>query len=376
MERDATIAAVLSKARKDFKYVDEENESSNINQVQYIPHTNVVTKDKLRRVQNIVLEHLSNFVSATYGPMGSNTMIVKGETSQSISAAYSKDGLKVLKNIAFDKALELSIQSEMVDIARYVEHEVGDGTTSSVILTASIFKQLSMIEKNGNIAPRRLIKLFQDVVGKISEEILSHGRECTIDDIYHICMISTNGNKEISENIANIYKDYGMDVSIDVGISNDANHKIKIYDGMTIEEGYSDPAYINDVAHGTSIVHNPRIYAFADPIDTGEMVSFLEKIIINNIFTPLQNGEESIPTVICTPKISRDASSILSKLVELLYGYSNQKMDSQKPEIMILTNLSGTDEDIYFDIAKLCRCKMIRKYIDPNIQAKDQENGT
>ena len=343
---------------------------------------NVVTKDKLRKIQGKTLDKLSQFISATYGPLGSNTMIVTGSDKNTILSNYSKDGLKVLKNITFNQPLEMAIHSEIEDIARFVEHQVGDGTTSSVIISASVFKGLSKLEKESNIPPRALIKAFQDCVKNIQENITKKKREITLEDIYKICLISTNGNKEVSDMISQVYKDYGFDVSIDVGISNDVNTKLKIYDGLTIGEGYSDPAYINNNINGTAEIRGEgtqgaRIYAFSDPIDTPEMISFMEKIIMDNIITPFgeEHLNEMVPTVIISPHISRDASGLLTKLVTLLYSYNKDNLQNQKPPILVLTNISGTDEDIYLDIANLCRCKMIKKYIDPNIQKADQEKG-
>lgn len=343
---------------------------------------NVVTKDKLRKIQGKTLDKLSQFISATYGPLGSNTMIVTGSDKNTILSNYSKDGLKVLKNITFNQPLEMAIHSEIEDIARFVEHQVGDGTTSSVIISASVFKGLSKLEKESNIPPRALIKAFQDCVKNIQENITKKKRDITLEDIYKICLISTNGNKEVSDMISQVYKDYGFDVSIDVGISNDVNTKLKIYDGLTIGEGYSDPAYINNNINGTAEIRGEgtqgaRIYAFSDPIDTPEMISFMEKIIMDNIITPFgeEHLNEMIPTVIISPHISRDASGLLTKLVTLLYSYNKDNLQNQKPPILVLTNISGTDEDIYLDIANLCRCKMIKKYIDPNIQKADQEKG-
>ena len=132
---------------------------------------NVVTKDKLRKIQGKTLDKISQFISATYGPLGSNTMIVTGSDKNTILSNYSKDGLKVLKNITFNQPLEMAIHSEIEDIARFVEHQVGDGTTSSVIISASVFKGLSKLEKESNIPPRALIKAFQDCVKNIQENI-------------------------------------------------------------------------------------------------------------------------------------------------------------------------------------------------------------
>lgn len=337
--------------------------------------TNVVSEEKLKRVQENTLNLLKDFLSKTYGPMGSYTSIIKGETIKTISSDFSKDGLKVLKNIIFDSPLEMSMQAELCDICQYVVKQVGDGTTSAVILSALIYSEMLKIKEDTSLPPRRLVKLFQDVVKECQDIIKDNGREITLDDIYKICMISTNGNEVVSKQIQSIYEEYGFNVNIDVNISNDENTKIKVYDGLTINSGYSDPAYINNKINGTADIHNAKVYAFQDPIDSPEMIRFLEKIVVDNIFTPLEDKEEMIPTVIVAPMISRDGSGLLTKLVQYLYNFDKDGMNNLKPPILIVTNISGTDEAIALDIENLCGCRYIKKYIDPTVQKHEQETG-
>ena len=351
------------------------NNDTELNTAVQMIADNVVSKDKLRRVQKEILNKLRNYITATYGPLGSNTVIVTGNNKQTIQANYSKDGLKVVKNITFNMPLEMAIHSQIEDIARFVEKQVGDGTTSSIILSSYIFNGLSYLEETENIPPRELISEFNHITDMIKDSISNRKRDCNLEDIYKIAMISTNGNEEISKNIHKIYEDYGMDVSIDVGISNDTDSKVKVYDGLIINEGYSDPAYINNNITATCDIHNAHVYYFRDPIDTGEMIAYMERIIQYNIFERVKEEEDMIPTVIIAPRISRDASGLLTKLITLLYTYNKDNMQSQKPPILVITNISGTDEDITNDIAKLCRCKDIAKYIDPNIQEEAQKKG-
>jgi hypothetical protein len=164
-------------------------------------------------------------------------------------------------------------------------------------------------------------------------------------------------------------------VNIDVSISNDPFTKIKEYDGLTINEGYSDPAYINNINKGTAEIHNAKVYHFADPVDTPQMISYFEKILIDNIFTPVQEGTDLVPTVIVCPILSRDGNGLLSKLVEILHQYDVKNMQTQKPEVLIITNILGTDEGIAADICRLCNTKSIRKYINDDVEKHDQETG-
>ena len=338
-------------------------------------HSNVVSEEKLKKVQVETLNMLRDNLSKTYGPMGSYTSIITGSGPQDILTTYSKDGLKVLKHIYYDSPIELAIQSELVDICKYVEQKVGDGTTSAVILSSLIYNGLLDIISSMKIPPRKIVNEFTEIVSILKKLILNNGRDITYDDIYDICMISTNGNTTVSKNIKKIYEEYGFDINIDVSISNDQNTKIKEYDGLTVNAGYSDPAYINNPAKGTCDIRDAKIYSFQDPVDTPEMISFFEKILMDNIFTPASNNQDMIPTVIICPMISRDGNGLLNKLIEILHQFDQTEAYTQKPPVLILTNIHGTDDHIANDIARLCNCKGIRKYINAEVQKHEQETG-
>ena len=352
-----------------------EEEVDNVVRAKRDTMTNVVVSDTMKKVQRRTLNLLREYLSKTYGPMGSYTAIITGNDAKTINTSYSKDGLKVLKHTMFDSPIELAIQAELVEICRYVEKQVGDGTTSAVVISSLIYNELIDYILEGDLPPRVILNEFQKTVSTIQKLIEAEKRDITMDDIYNICMISTNGNEEISKDITDLYKQYGFNVNIDVSISNDPHTKIKEYDGLTIQEGYSDPAYINNIKKGTAEVHNAKVYHFADPVDTPQMISYFEKILIDNVFTPGANGDELTPTVIVCPILSRDGNGLLSRLVELLHGYDTNNIQSQKPEVLIITNILGTDEGIASDICRLCNCKSIRKYINDEVEKHDQENG-
>ena len=353
---------------------DKEVEDTSLGIKASTNRNNVVTEETLRKIQSKTLNDTKEYLSKTFGPMGSNTKIIKGQNQDTVTSIYSKDGLHVLKNISNSGPIEASIIEELESITRGVEKEVGDGTTSSVVLSAIIFDKLSEIKKQFNVPPFQLARVFQSVVDSIKNRIDKHGRPCTLNDIYDICMISTNGNEEVSTNIKNIYEQFGMSVDLSVGISNGKDSMIKSYDGLTITEGYSDPAFINNISNNTCEIRDAHVYHFADPIDTPEMVALFEVILLQNIYDPFANDEIPTPTVITCPRLSRDMSSIMKKLVEFLYQYSKENA-GDKPPLLVITDVVASDETIMDDIANLCECKSIRKYIDLRLYEKDVEDG-
>lgn len=341
---------------------------------------NIVPGQKLRDVQFKVLEDLAAAIVNSMGPVGSNTMILRGNSDADLVAEYTKDGNKIIKNIHYLNPIEAAIKSEIENATTTIEKKVGDGTSTVVLMSYYIFKSLIEKEKDLPRNPYEIMRLFKIAVNNLSEYIRIDGREAELADIRRIAYIATNGNNEVADIISDIYKEYGMDVFIDVSASTDENTYVRSYDGVTIDVGYSDPAMINSIDKAVSTIRSSantgavRVYHFQDPIDTAEMNNFFMKIIEENIIKKATTGQFTVPTVILAPKIGRDTSAYMRRLVSLLHQYPEEAY-SQKPQILIVTNYAGLDENYVDHISQLCGCKPIRKYIDEDLHQMDVENG-
>ena len=345
--------------------------------------SNIVKKEQLREVQKQTLTNLKDSLMLSAGPYGSTTGILRnGQFTE-----YTKDGHTILDAIKYNRSIEAAIQQELAELTRYIVVKVGDGTTSAVILSSLIFDELCAMEANTKMPPYKIIQLFKNVVSDLKKIILQNKRNLTLEDIYNISMICTNNNEDISDMLNQIYSKHGLDVFIDVGVSTNHENIVKSYDGLTLEAGYSDPAYINNIGKdstaGTCIIRDASIYAFQDPIDTVEMSNMFIDIIKTNIMIPYTNYANSgdiqclddvVPTVILAPKISIDNSAIMTELIAYMYNYGPEEMNI-KPPLLIITNIGSVDYEIYSDLWRLCGCTPIKKYIDPEIQKKDIEDG-
>lgn len=339
--------------------------------------SNIVPQDKLQEQTLGTLKIISDSLMTSFGPFGSATQIKKGD----VLSKFTKDGHTILKNINFNGFIEMSIKEVLEDVTKHVVKEVGDGTTSAVVLSELIYRRLATkIEPNIktdeanyhlNAAPAEIEKALIKVTDKIKEIILKNKREIkTYGDIMKIALISTNNNEEMSRLISEVYMNNGNDVYIDVKRSNTSDDYIKIFDGMTIGSGYADKAYINNDSEATCEINNPRVYFFEDPIDTHQMINFLGKIITNNIVKPINEKSEIIPTVIVAPKVSNDASVVIDPLVKSMY---NAKANGFKIPFLMITNTRH--QDMIMDLANLCDAKTIRKFIDPTQEEAAQKTG-
>ena len=332
---------------------------------------NIVKKDKLREAQLNTLQKIAQVVGETAGPYGSYTMIL----NEGQSNVFTKDGHKVLSNIKFFHPLESSIIDEINSSTGYIVKTVGDGTTAMTKMSYYVFKELCAYEESHPEVPRhKIISALKTAIEDVQSFIEDSGRELTLEDIYKICMISTDGNESVSNVIAEIYKDHGLDVFIDLGISTTEDHVLRSYDGMTIQRGYTSPCYIN-TSKGTCEIEHPRIYCFTDPVDTPEMINLFGRIVYENIMKPLdKTGQSSscIPTVIMCPSITRDYGDNMAQIEAMMYQF---KDITRKPPLLVICGFS-LDLDFYQDLIMLSGAKMIKKFIDPKIQEQAIEEGT
>lgn len=331
---------------------------------------NVVPKEKLAEVYDKTLTELAEILKHSFGPYGSNACIKQDNALP----RYTKDGHSIIGAIKYNGIIEESVREDIESITRYIVKTVGDGTTSAVILSAYLYHTMyttSKILDDIDYTPAEIISTMNEVVNDIKNEILKNAKEFTPKDAYDIAMISTNGNKEISNILYNIYKEMGRGVFIDVTPGIGTETITKTYNGMTINAGYADTCYITNTKNNTSEIDNPEVYFFEHPIDTRELGVYFDAILSRNIITPInkQDYNSLIPTVIFAPKISQDMSTIMDSLVATM---AKMPANNRLP-VCIITDFSDADQ--LADLAKMCGAKLIRKYIDRAVFDEDVKRG-
>lgn len=338
--------------------------------VRYAIGNNIVKGRDYHDVCIKTLDILSNALLQSFGPTGSNTAVYTNGI-----ARYTKDGRSILESIRFNGVIEESVREDLKEITRNVDKNVGDGTTSAIILSSILFKKL--IENNDKFKnPYEVIRMLNNISDNICERIRERRQEFTPKKAYDISMVSTNGDEFISNLISEIYETQGNEVFIDVQRSNDADTKIKVMDNLVLEDGFTDPSFINDPVHNKVIIKKPEIYIFNNQIDTPDMVQLMRTIINNNIAGPLNqkiadpnSNAKFVPTVIICPYISSDQAPFFNVLL--------QTMNSMPADDKLPLNVITTPKDQYklHDIATLCGCKPIKKYIDPAAYEADVKAG-
>ena len=217
------------------------------------PQANVITKEEYEERIEKVFHVLWEALSKSFGPYGAPTLIYNYPYSH-----ITKDGYTIMKNLsmnASESILDQAIADMAADVCGRLNYSVGDGTTSAVIATNSIYKNYRMnknlLDGGISIPPRDIIKSFNvikdDVTKRLKEKVTpirSTDNEELAKNIYDVVYISSNGDEMMSEYISEFYRELGCP-SISCELASDGVTKHKLITGYQYDLSIMDKLYIN-----------------------------------------------------------------------------------------------------------------------------------
>ena len=202
------------------------------------------------------VKKLNDSVSVTLGPAG-RTVLIKGDYGQ---LTVTKDGVSVAKEF---KELEDPIESMGAELTKKVSvksaNEVGDGTTTSTLLTYAILNEgIKSISAGQN--PIEVKKGIDAAV----EEIKAALEELTEDisdnqQIKEVATISGNNDEEIGNLISTALDKVGRDGVVAIEESKTGETSLEIVEGMQFERGYKSPYFVTNNETMAATLDNPYI---------------------------------------------------------------------------------------------------------------------
>lgn len=200
------------------------------------------------------VEKLEKAVSVTLGPGGRNVIIDEFGSIHS-----SRDGVTVAKAIELKDKFENLGANAVKEVAEKSNDRCGDGTTTSTVLAASIFKNgLKYVSlgsnsthvKNGiNKAAKHVVEFVKSKSKAIS----------TKEEIKRVATVSANHDDEIGEKIAEVMDKIGKDGTIKVEDGNTMELHSKIVEGMVIDQSFVSPYMVTNADTNEAQLENPYV---------------------------------------------------------------------------------------------------------------------
>ena len=198
---------------------------------------------------------LNNAVKITLGPKGRNVVIEKSFGAPRIT----KDGVTVAKEIELSDKFENLGASCLREVASKQNDAAGDGTTTAVILAASIVREGTKAVAAG-LNPMDLKRGIDLAVNAVVADLKTNSKKVTSnDEIAQVGTISANGDKSVGEMIAKAMQKVGNEGVITVEEAKSLETELDIVEGMQFDRGYLSPYFITNAEKMIAELEDPYI---------------------------------------------------------------------------------------------------------------------
>lgn len=250
------------------------------------PAINVISKEEFEERIGKVFKLLWETLSKSFGPYGAPTIIYNYPYSH-----VTKDGYTIMKNISMnakEQLVDQAIADMAADICGRLNYAVGDGTTTAVVATNSIYQnylKLKSVLDDMHCLPRDILYEYEDIrkelierISKKAISVQSDNEETLWKNMFKVVYISSNGDNELSTNIADLYKELKCP-AINCEMAPDGVTKAKLINGFKLNMVLNDKLYVNSDENTLELPE-------ADIIIFGVKIN---AVIYNSILKPLNN---------------------------------------------------------------------------------------
>lgn len=188
------------------------------------------------------IRKLSSAVGSTLGPSG-NTVLFRTPAGTNV---ITKDGVSVAEQIMFTDELE-NMAAELVKEAAKMTNDIaGDGTTTTTILTESIF--LEGLKYKGKVPMSEVKKSLDLAVEDITDLLEHNAKTVSIEDIKElesVALISSNGDKMVAELVTKALTKAGKEASITIENAITSESTIDHTNGLHIASPWIAKEFVN-----------------------------------------------------------------------------------------------------------------------------------
>ncbi|XP_067676877.1 T-complex protein 1 subunit beta-like [Haliotis asinina] len=265
---------------------------------------------------------IGDLVKSTLGPKGMDK-ILQGSNSVEVT----NDGATILRSIGVDNPAA----KVLVDISKVQDDEVGDGTTSVVVLACELLREAEGLVSQ-KIHPQTIIAGWRKAVDEARNALKKVARDHGKDPAKFRADLMNIARTTLSSKILTQHKDYFSNLAVDAvlrlkGSGNlDAIQIIKKLGGQ-LQDSYLEEGFLLDKKIGVNQpkrIENAKILIANTPMDTDKIKVFGTRVRVDAVskVADLEIAEKEK----MKEKVNRIVSSGCNVFInrQLIYNYPEQ----------------------------------------------------
>ena len=203
-----------------------------------------------------VLSGVDKLAAAVKSTLGASGMCVIYEDALG-SPVITKDGVTVAESVVLLDPVE-NIGARLVKQASAkTVAEAGDGTTTSIVLTEALLKNIN--EELSSSSIREIKDGVYTGLEKVNKYLEEQSVEVEGDLLEHVSSISCNNDKQLGKIISQAYKEVGKNGVVMMEESESEKTFAEVVDGVQFEAGLTSPHFTTNKDKGVAELDNPAI---------------------------------------------------------------------------------------------------------------------
>lgn len=329
----------------------------------------IVGEEASKQAYDALVE-ISNAVGSTLGPSGCPALVDRHEPALGqIRASSTKDGVTVLGHIKYSDSVKHTVHGMCQGAAQHSVNSAGDGTTSTIVLAASLAKAvLEQKSKTPQAYGRRLKSYIDSCIEHVDDfKIVSD------TDLFDVAKTSSNGDDEMAKIaakvVANSAKYSNIIIAKDPGAKE--RYEVDSCPGYVCGRGYSRFRQL-------MITISPRANDTLYPVEVPDAAV----VCVNANLTKFETIEKIVRSAKAEKLQNAKYLFILAFRIEESVAHDCMKLNRQADEYeglpkIILSEIAmnggmqGHGYQVLEDTAAFCGCKPY----DPSLTCEDEHVG-
>jgi chaperonin GroEL len=237
----------------------------------------IVYDKEAREKMKSGIDKLADAVAVTLGPKGRAVVIEKEYGAPQVTF----DGVTVAKEVDLEDKFEKLGADFIKQAAARTNDEVGDGTTTAVVLSRELIKRGEVAVNESGMNVIQLAEELKTVAGVVIEELNSSAEQIADDfqKVKEVASLSAKDSK-IGELVATVMNKIGKDGVVTIDDSNTVNSSYEIVDGLRFDRGYVSPYMITNVDRMEATLNNPAVLIVNENIsELPDLVKIVDSIL-------------------------------------------------------------------------------------------------
>ena len=301
----------------------------------------IIFDEEARKALKVGIDKLAAAVRITLGPRGRAVVIEKSYGAPQVTF----DGVTVAKEIELENKYENLGAEFLKQAADKTNDNVGDGTTTSVILAHALIEEGEKAVKEKGFNVIQLSEALKEEAKFVIENLESQKE--AIDDVKKIEEVAALSAKDsaIGSLIAEVMQKIGKEGVVTIEDSNTISNSYEMVEGMQFDRGYISQYMVTDPNKMEAVLENPYVLVTDQKISAiQDILPLLEKIVASGK-KELVIIAEDVDGEALTTLVVNKLRGIFNILAIKAPGFGDRRKE-MLADIAIITGAAIVSEDL------------------------------